>query len=664
MARRRGGSPVPKIIGGVVVLLIAAVFAAPMLIPTNAIRDRAIAAVKDSTGRDLTINGAVAASLVPSLGVSAQDVALSNAPWAGAQPMVRLGRLEVKLKLLPLLSGRIEVGSFVLDSPDIALQTNKQGHGNWEFTPPHPAADQPVEVVAKPAGITLPADIALGDMRIIKGKLAYTDGVSGKTQNLDDLNLKVSLPNLESPLAVDGSARWRDRDVAVTLTADKPRDLLIGPGSPVTLHVASDVVTLTYAGSAALANTATGDGDVDVATPSLRNLVGWTTGAPLALSGDGLGPLSLKSHAAVTGKRVHLTNLQFGLDDIKANGDMEVDGGGLRPTLKGRVAIDALDLTPYLPPEQPAAPSSAKPGDSPAAGAPATGAAGWSTTPIDVSGMRTADVDVALSAGSITLRKIQTGKAVLGLVLTNGRLIATLDELALYEGQAKGRIVVDGSGPELGLETNLTVSSLQTEPLLAAAAGFDRFSGAAASNTALTSHGRSERELIGGLNGNGTLSIANGAIKGIDLVAMAHNVSSAFTAAGGAEKTEFSEMKGRYVITDGILRNDDLSLQSPSLQLSGKGTVDLPQKTLTYRVEPKFAGASESQFGVKELAGITVPVLIQGPWNNLSYRPDLEGVVKQQLSDPGKLLGEATGKKSGVKMPPELQKLLPNLLGH
>jgi AsmA protein len=32
-----------------------------------------------------------------------------------------------------------------------------------------------------------------------------------------------------------------------------------------------------------------------------------------------------------------------------------------------------------------------------------------------------------------------------------------------------------------------------------------------------------------------------------------------------------------------------------------------------------------------------VPVLVQGPWDNLSYRPDLEGLIKQQI-DPGKLL--------------------------
>jgi AsmA protein len=666
---RRKGSPVPKIIGGVVVLLILAVFAAPLLIPTSAIRERVIAAVKESTGRDLAINGDVAASLVPTLGVSAQDVTLSNAPWAGSQPMLRLGRLDVRLKLQPLLSGRVEVDSFVLDNPDITLQTNKQGHGNWEFAPPHPAPDQPVEVAAKPAGITLPNDIAFGDMRINKGKLTYIDGVSGKTQNVDELTLKVSLADLESPLAVDGSARWHDRDVAVTLTAAKPRDLLTGPGSPVNLHVTSDILTLTYAGSAALSNTAKGDGDVDIASPSLRTLVGWAAGTPPAVPGAGLGPMSIKSHAALTGQRVHLSNLQLGLDSLKANGDMEVDGGGLRPSIKGRLAIDALDLTPYLPPEQPASPGGATPGDVPppptAGQQPAAPAVGWSTTPIDVSGMRAADVDLALSVGSIRLRKIQTGKGVFGLVLTNGRLIATLDELALYQGQTKGRVVVDGSGPALGVEANLTATGLQAEPLLMATSDSDRISGTATAETSLTSQGRSQRDLISGLNGNGNVAFANGALKGIDLVAMVHNVSSAFSTAGGAEKTDFGEMKGSYTITDGIVHNDDLSLQSPALQLSGKGTVDLPQKTLSYRIEPKFAGTSESQFGVKELAGVTVPILIDGPWNNLSYRPDLEGVLKQQLSDPGKLLGTVTGKKNGgVKLPSDVQKLLPNLLGH
>jgi AsmA protein len=68
-------------------------------------------------------------------------------------------------------------------------------------------------------------------------------------------------------------------------------------------------------------------------------------------------------------------------------------------------------------------------------------------------------------------------------------------------------------------------------------------------------------------------------------------------------------------MTNGLVHQNDLVLDSPGLKAEGAGTVDLPTKHVDYKVTPK-------------VAGLGVPLLIQGPWDNLSYVPDLAGIVK------------------------------------
>ena len=64
--------------------------------------------VKSATGRDLKISGPVTLSFFPSITVSAEQVSLSNAPWATESDMLKLRRIELDIKTLPLLSKQVE----------------------------------------------------------------------------------------------------------------------------------------------------------------------------------------------------------------------------------------------------------------------------------------------------------------------------------------------------------------------------------------------------------------------------------------------------------------------------------------------------------------------------------------------------------------------------
>jgi uncharacterized protein involved in outer membrane biogenesis len=92
--------------------------------------------VQAATGRDLKIAGPVSLTIFPSVGIKAEDVSLSNAAWALGSDMIKLKEIDIGIRLLPLLSGRIEISRINLNGLDAHLQSNDAGEGNWILAAP------------------------------------------------------------------------------------------------------------------------------------------------------------------------------------------------------------------------------------------------------------------------------------------------------------------------------------------------------------------------------------------------------------------------------------------------------------------------------------------------------------------------------------------------
>lgn len=642
--------------GALVVLLIVAALAAPAFIPAEKIKAQAIEQVKAATGRDLAIDGKLSVSVFPTLAVQLGTVSLANPPGFKAKDLVRLDGIDVRVKLLPLLSGKVEVDSFVLDHPVINLEVDPQGHADWEFAAAHtaaPAPAAPAAPAAKPADGKAAAaplsDIRLGDIRITGGKLVYADAKAGTTETVDAIDLQLSLPGLDQPLAVKGGLTWRGQQIMLSVDLARPRALTAAEGNTaMALAVTAQALKLGFNGDIAGATRAL-TGSLDLSVPSVRGLVGWVSGKPLEMAGSGLGPLSIKGRLAADRGRYGFTQAALQLDAIKANGDFSVDTTGARPAAKATLAVDMLDLNPYLPPESAEAkPAAAASGGTGGGGNTAAAKQDWSDDPIDASGLKAAEADLTLTTGGLKIRRIEIGKSQLGVALHGGKLAVDLAEMTLYKGQGKGRLAVDGSQPGAGIDAAFTLKGLQAQPFLAAAAGTDRLEGTANADLQVNGRGHSQRQIVSSLGGKGTLSFLDGAIHGINLGAMLRNVTTAFSDSGGDQKTDFAELGGSFTIASGIVSNQDLALKAPLFRVAGAGTVDLPKRSLNYRIEPKVAATTEGQGGKQDVGGLSVPVIIEGPWSNLSYRPDLAGLVKGNVGNAVKgLMDKAIPGKGG-----------------
>jgi AsmA protein len=313
-----------------------------------------------------------------------------------------------------------------------------------------------------------------------------------------------------------------------------------------------------------------------------------------------------------------------------------------------RLALGKLDLNPYLPPENRSAHSAGA--AKPKAGAPAKPKAAtpaakptssdWSDDPIDLSALKSINADLDLTVEGIVFRKIKIGESHLKIALKSGVMVSNLTRMSLYGGNGKAKVTADASRKLPAVALTFDLTKFQANPFMSDAMDFDHVEGTANADLAVTARGRTQREMISALNGSGKVQFLDGAVRGINLAAMARNIKTAFLDSGArqAQKTDFAELRGTYRINNGILTNNDLTLKSPLIRLTGKGTVDLPKRRVNYRVEPKLVETTKGQGGRADASGIKVPVVVSGPWDNLSYKPDLAAEIGDIAKDPDKAL--------------------------
>ncbi len=213
--RRRTGRRILIAILLIVILVpVAAAIAAFLTFDPNAYKAQVAAAAKQATGREVTLAGPLAVKLswVPTL--SATDVRLANIPGGSAPDMARIGEIETRIALLPMLHHRLEIQDLVLHHPSVLLERTADGRPNWLFQPATPAGTASSHPITVKTGAG-PWAVAIDSLEIIDGQFTYRDGHTGKSAGLAvshaDLTAQVSggmLP-ATAPLAVSIAAVWQ-----------------------------------------------------------------------------------------------------------------------------------------------------------------------------------------------------------------------------------------------------------------------------------------------------------------------------------------------------------------------------------------------------------------------------------------------------------------------
>jgi AsmA protein len=194
--------------------------------------------------------------------------------------------------------------------------------------------------------------------------------------------------------------------------------------------------------------------------------------------------------------------------------------------------------------------------------------------------------------------------------------------------------------PRTSLEA--TLADVQLGPLLKDVGGRGAIEGRGRAELVLSAAGLAAPALRHTLTGRGRLSVVDGTIVGVDLLASATRTPNA--GAPGGPRTELSELTIPFTAEDGRIQVREATARSGMLHLRGGGRIDLVQETLNLKIEPRVAG--EGGIGVR----------VTGPFSAPEVRPDVEGVARKALRKALEGDGDGLLRKPGDR----LKGLLPN----
>jgi len=154
----------------------------------------------------------------------------------------------------------------------------------------------------------------------------------------------------------------------------------------------------------------------------------------------------------------------------------------------------------------------------------------------------------------------------------------------------------------------------------------------------LTTEGEWLSVLKSSLNGDLSLALKDGSVKGINI---RHSIDSARAKLRREDapellekKTDFSALSLSARIKNGVVSTDDLDMQAPLVRLGGKGSADLVHETVDYLLNAKLVSTFKGQQGgaADELSGLTIPVAIRGSWLSPEIDIQLDEIFKARLN--------------------------------
>jgi uncharacterized protein involved in outer membrane biogenesis len=304
-----------------VLILIVVVTAYVILISYdyNKLKPRITQAVKDATGRELTLGGDLKLDIGFSPSLVVADVMLANAPWGSQPQMMKAEKLQVQVQLLPLLFGDAELEGIALIGVDVLLETDATGKGNWEFE---------TDEKSKKSLWTV-RELKVDNVRVEKLNLAFHHAKSGSTSRFVLDSLEASRKPSPSDLTIDLKGTANGQALAVSgkiglfgnLLAHKPLEVdLLGQVSGARITIAGvigDVLKL--------------DG-IDLKVHA--------SGTDLAGLGRAAGAELPETDAFKVGGEVKGSVEALALQDVKGN----MSRGSIECTFNGNVS-DLISLT-------------------------------------------------------------------------------------------------------------------------------------------------------------------------------------------------------------------------------------------------------------------------------------------------------------------------------
>lgn len=576
-------------------VIVAGLALASWLIDREAVRRAVEDQLRAATGLELKAAGAIDVSVFPDSHVTMHDVSLGD---GRGRSSLNVTALTANLRLLPLLMRRFQISDVVLSQPNITVRRDAAGRSNW------------APLVARLAETMKPgaqSAVSFSEIRISDGVLTYTDDGAGVSETLSDIDVSLAWPSISRSFAATGEFDWRGQRVDASISVSDFLAALSGEKSGLKTRIAANPLKFAFDGSVSNRTSLLLEGTLTADSASLRNALRWAGREPPGTGG--FGRFALKARANVVGASVALTNVNVELDGNVAEGVMTLSNGE-RQNLQATLAGETIDFTPYI--------NTVK--------LLASGARDWNRQLFDLSGLSATDLDMRLSAAKVTIGSMKLGRTALGANLRNGTLALSVGEAQMFDGIAKGSVIVARSEAKADIKTQFQFTDVDLETCVNELFGVTRLSGRGDLRVTLEASGSSPFGLAQSLDGSATLIGRNGNLNGFNVEQLLHRLERRPLSGGGnfrTGRTPFDAIKIAARFNDGVATAEEIFIDGPSTRLTLSGTASVPYREF----DLKGVAALVSKPG--QPPSFELPFVVQGPWDDPLIFPDSESLIRR-----------------------------------
>lgn len=599
------------------VVLVAGMSALVLLVNPNDFRAYMVTKVEQKSGYHLTLDGDLRWHIWPQLSILAGRMTLT-APGATA-PVVSAENMRLDVKLLPLLSHQLFVKQVMLKNAVIRL------------TPESEEQDQPDAPIA-PAGraeasVDTPWKFDIDNLRVVDSLLIW-QRPNNEQINVRDINLSLQQnAKRQAQMELSSRVNRNQRDLSFSIAADI--DLQQYPR-----RIAANVSQFSYQleGADILAGGIKGDGTTQVVYQQ-------------------------------TPQQVALSQLNVSANDSRFTGAADIKLGEI-PTYVLNLASTAVNMDAF---------TGWQSTDSQVQQAQGVTSAPVIASQIDdpqqnLEVLRDFNAQLKLNVDQLTYRGMSIAHLVLEAENRQGLLTShsLSGQLAGGDFALPGTLDARGSHPVITVQPVLKQVELGT--VLKAFEMPQVLTGKFSMQGDLTGDRFTSQSFERRWQGTAQMTMQDAQLHGLNIQqliqqAVARNDSSVRGQDDYQRYTEVKQLSAKASLNRGMIKITELGADSPLLNLSGGGSVNMPGKqcdmALNVRVTGGWQGRSDL---IEQLQKTPIPLRVYGPWNQLNYQLQVDQVLRKTLQNRAKdALNKWAEKNQDSREGQDLKKLLDKL---
>jgi uncharacterized protein involved in outer membrane biogenesis len=224
--------------------------------------------------------------------------------------------------------------------------------------------------------------------------------------------------------------------------------------------------------------------------------------------------------------------------------------------------------------------------------------------------------------------------------LTPGRLAFEPFGFGLFGGRLEGSVALETSGPEPAVSIAGTMSGIDMTRLTEFTGQSGSVTGTLGGTLSIAGAGSGLEQALARATGEGAVTIADGTMKGLQLV---RTIVLAFGQPNLVQPTEggeaFSRLGARFSLAKGVVTLSDLSFVSRDVDVAGDGTLTLAGSRLDVRARAMLSKELTEQAGrdlVRYTAvdgRVTVPATVTGTVGDPAVRVDVGGTLNRAVTN-------------------------------